>query len=284
MIAKVGDEAFGRMITSLLTKEGVDTSGVVLTSAQRTSLAFVLLGSAGEREFIFYRDNAADMFLESGELDISLIEESAVLHVNTVMLLGEVSRRAQALAVDASRRAGRLLSVDLNFRRSLWADREEMITFGRDLVAQADIVKLTEDELDDLVSGDTIADKVAGIWRERLKVCAVTKGAAGADLFTSKTHISFGGFPVAAVDTTGAGDAFTASLLSDLTATAFDLTSRSTWRAPSIGPAPPAHSALPAREPWRACQRDRRSRLLFKPPGRRGREAPRSRQSFGSVR
>ena len=225
MIAKVGDEAFGRMITRLLDNEGINTSGIVRTSAQRTSLAFIILGPAGEREFIFYRENAADMFFEPAELDTRLIAESAVLHVNTVMLLGASSRRAQASAIAASRQAGRLLSVDLNFRRSLWSDQEEMVTLGRDLVAQADILKLTEDELQDIALGDTVADRVANIWHDRLKVCAVTKGAAGAEIFTPTAHASSNGFSVSAVDTTGAGDAFAASMLSELTTLGFDVNS-----------------------------------------------------------
>ena len=223
MIAKVGDEAFGQMITRLLDNEGINTSGIVRTSAHRTSLAFVVLGPAGEREFIFYRENAADMFFEAAEIDTRMIAESAVLHVNTVMLLGASSRRAQASAIAASRQAGRLLSVDLNFRRSLWSDQEEMVALGRDLVAQADILKLTEDELQDIALGDTVAERVENIWHEQLRVCAVTKGAAGAEIFTPTAHVSCDGFRVAAVDTTGAGDAFAASMLSELTTLGFDL-------------------------------------------------------------
>lgn len=226
MLGKVGDEAFGEMLAATLERNGIDASGVVRSPDHRTSLAFVVLGPEAERDFIFYRDNAADMFLATDELARDLIANSAVLHVNTVMLLGEVSARTQNVAVEIAGNAGRVVSVDLNFRRSLWPDRERMVREGRALLRQAAILKMTEDELRDVTSGDTIADCVRTIWHPDLRICAVTKGAAGAELFTAEHHVRFSGFSVHAIDTTGAGDAFAACLLADLTETAFDLSSK----------------------------------------------------------
>lgn len=222
MVAKVGDEPFGAMLVSALARHGVATRGVVRSASHRTSLAFVVLGPGGERDFFFYRDNAADMFLERGELARDVIAAAAVLHVNTVMLLGKASAEAQALAIDVARGAGRLVSVDLNFRRPLWDDRDRMIRAARMMIREAAILKMTEDELRDVAGGDSIADCVRTIWHPELRICAVTKGAAGAELFTSANHATFPGFRVRSIDTTGAGDAFAACLLSELLDTSFD--------------------------------------------------------------
>jgi fructokinase len=226
MVAKVGNEVFGAMLSATLQRHGIDTSGVVRSAEHRTSLAFVVLGPQGERDFVFYRENAADMFLTTDELARGVIAGASVLHVNTVMLLGEVSTRTQHDAIETARYAGRVVSVDLNFRRSLWSDLGQMVRVARALIRQAAILKMTEDELRDVAGNDTILECVRAIWHPDLRICAVTKGAAGAELFTADHHIAFSGFAVNAIDTTGAGDAFAASLLSDLTETAFDLASK----------------------------------------------------------
>ena len=161
-----------------------------------------------------------------GELARDVIAGASVLHVNTVMLLGEVSTRTQNDAIETARNAGRVVSVDLNFRRSLWRDLGQMVRAGRALIRQAAILKMTEDELRDVARNDTIPDCVRAIWHPDLRICAITKGAAGAELFTAEHHVAFSGFAVNAIDTTGAGDAFAASLLSDLTETAIDLSSK----------------------------------------------------------
>jgi sugar/nucleoside kinase (ribokinase family) len=139
------------------------------------------------------------------------------------MLLGPVSAQTQGAAIEIARGAGRVVSVDLNFRRSLWPDARRMAGLGRDLVRHAAVVKMTEDELRDIATGASIADCVRQIRHPDLRVCAITKGAAGAELFTDARHLSFPGFPVDAVDTTGAGDAFAACLLADLIGAGFDL-------------------------------------------------------------
>lgn len=225
MVGKVGDEAFGAILAATLERNGIDTSGVVRSASHRTSLAFVVLGPGGEPDFVFYRENAADMFLETDELAGRVIAGATVLHINTVMLLGEVSARTQNVAIEIARNAGRVVSIDLNFRRSLWADGARMVREASALIRHAAVLKMTEDELRDVSAAGSIADCVRAIWHPDLRICAVTKGAAGAELFTAEHHVTFSGFVVTAIDTTGAGDAFAACLLSDLIESGFDVAS-----------------------------------------------------------
>jgi len=225
MISKVGDESFGRLLTGTLEHNGVDTRGVVRSAEQQTSLAFVTLGSGGEREFLFYRNNAPDLSLSPEELSIPVVTSSSVLHVNTVMLLGRLSAGTQLTAIALAREAGLLISVDINFRRALWSDHQRMIAFGGRMVGEATILKVTEEELCELAAGASIPERVRSLWHPSLRICAVTKGAAGAELFTAEHHFECPAFTVDAVDTTGAGDAFAACLLSELIGMDFDLSS-----------------------------------------------------------
>ena len=59
-IGSVGEDLFGDFILRALEAEGVDTSGVGRQNPPtRTSLAFVEIGTDGDREFTFYRSSPA---------------------------------------------------------------------------------------------------------------------------------------------------------------------------------------------------------------------------------
>ena len=115
-----------------------------------------------------------------------------------------------------------MISTDVNFRHSLWTNHEAMLATGREAVATADIVKVSEDELGALTGVSEIAEAARMLWHGHLKLLAVTRGAIGAELFTDTHHARIDGFHVDVVDTVGCGDAFMAALLagvleSDLT-------------------------------------------------------------------
>ena len=106
----------------------------------------------------------------------------------------------------------------MNFRPALWRDPEAMRATGREAVANADIVKVSAEELSLLTGLDDEADAVSALWHPRLKVLAVTRGAAGADLFAAGHRVHVPGFMVPVVDTVGCGDAFMATFLAGLLA------------------------------------------------------------------
>jgi fructokinase len=222
MLSKVGDEAFGDLVVAALRRHGVDTSGVTRAVSEKTGLSVVTLAPDGDRDFIFYRDNAADLLVGVDDVKPELIEHSRLLHVGVLPMSTARTGAAQRKAIRLAQDAGRLISADPNFRPALWTDRSAMLRAGRELVAEADIVKLSEGELFDLTEEGSIEEAARSLWHDGLLVLAVTKGAQGAELFTSSERFACDGFVVDAIDTTGAGDAFVASLLSGLLEPAMD--------------------------------------------------------------
>ena len=122
------------------------------------------------------------------------------------------SAAAQEKAIAIAKASGTLVSTDPNLRPGLWPDQETMIAAGRRLVAQANIVKLSAEELE-MLAGQ---GGVQSLWHDNLKIMAITRGAEGAELFTARHRIICHGFPVEAIDTLACGDAFMAALLSGL--------------------------------------------------------------------
>ena len=87
MISQVGEDAFGTHILKTLHANGVDTSSVFRTGRANTALAFVSLDKNGNREFSFYRNPSADLFLDEAQITPDIFADCAVLHFCSVDLV-----------------------------------------------------------------------------------------------------------------------------------------------------------------------------------------------------
>lgn len=145
---KVGDDTFGHLLTQTLKDNGVETRGLVKDKSVFTTLAFVTLDEKGNRDFAFSRKPGADTRISFDEIDLSLIDECEVFHFGSLSLTDEPSRTATYNAVDYAKNKGKLISYDPNLRKPLWSDTGEaksQILWG---LTQADIVKISDDEVE----------------------------------------------------------------------------------------------------------------------------------------
>ncbi|KAF7025064.1 hypothetical protein CFC21_037307 [Triticum aestivum] len=213
-VGKLGDDEFGRMLAGILRDNGVDAGGVVFDSGARTALAFVTLRADGEREFMFYRNPSADMLLTADELKVDVIKRAAVFHYGSISLIAEPCRTAHLHAMKVAKEAGALLSYDPNLREALWPSLEEARTKILSIWDQADIVKVSEVELEFLTGINSVEDDVAmKLWRPTFKLMLITLGDQGCKYYTKDFRGAVPSYKVQQVDTTGAGDAFIGSLL-----------------------------------------------------------------------
>ncbi|XP_078182338.1 fructokinase-1-like isoform X2 [Carex rostrata] len=216
-IGKLGDDEFGHMLAAILRQNGVIDTGVVFDSGARTALAFVTLKADGEREFMFYRNPSADMLLTEKELNLDIIRKAAVFHYNSISLIAEPCRTAHLRAMEAAKEAGALLSYDANLRLPLWPSAEVAHKQILSIWDQADIIKVSEDELEFLTGESSVEDEVVmKLWRDHLKLLLVTTGKKGCKYYTKDFRGTVDSFKVVPVDTTGAGDAFVGAMLSKL--------------------------------------------------------------------
>ena len=214
MMSRVGDEAFGKLILAALKSYGVDTSGVTLSSTEKTGLSVVTLGEDGDRTFMFYHDRPADLHINPDDITAERVGQSGILHIGLLPLSAPQSGAAQKKAMDLADAANVTISCDVNFRPGLWADHSKMLDAGRFIISRAAIVKVSEEELLALGAKAGMDELVQSLWHDKLQFFSVTRGAEGAVLYTPDKKYVCDGFKVDAIDTTGAGDAYTASILS----------------------------------------------------------------------
>ncbi len=217
-MGQVGDDPFGYFLAQAMRDLGVDTSNLCYSNEARTALAFISLHADGEREFMFYRHPSADMLYAPEDVDLDYVCSARVLHFGSISLIGEPARSATLLAVQAARAAGLRVSYDPNLRFSLWPSSDAARAGALLGWPLATCIKVSAEELVFLSGTDDLEAGARALWHPGLRLLLVTCGAGGCAYFTPAFHGTVPGFAVAAVDTTGAGDAFTAALLKGLLA------------------------------------------------------------------
>ena len=215
LIGKVGDDAFGHLLKGTLDAIGIDTNGLVVDPAVFTTLAFVTLDATGNRSFSFARKPGADTCLTGDEVDKTLLDDCKVFHFGTLSLTSEPARSATQAAVAYAREQGKLISFDPNLRKPLWPSDEaakEQIEWG---LHQSDIVKISDEEIEFLwgISPEEGAQKLLTEYGVRLVYATLgPKGCHVANAQGNCEVASPSGIHV--VDTTGAGDIFGGSAMS----------------------------------------------------------------------
>ncbi|KAL9322974.1 hypothetical protein ACSQ67_011027 [Phaseolus vulgaris] len=216
-VGKLGDDEFGHMLAGILKENGVRADGITFDQGARTALAFVTLRADGEREFMFYRNPSADMLLKPEELNLELIRSAKVFHYGSISLIVEPCRSAHLKAMEVAREAGCLLSYDPNLRLPLWPSADEARKQILSIWEKADLIKVSDVELEFLTGSDKIDDASAlSLWHPNLKLLLVTLGEQGSRYYTKSFKGSVDAFHVNTVDTTGAGDSFVGALLSKI--------------------------------------------------------------------
>ena len=223
-VGKVGQDPFGEYLVNVLSREGVDTSQVVYSKQARTGLAFIYLTAEGEREFSFYRHPAADMLYHPEEINPDYLDQAQIFHFGSLSTIAEPSRAATRAWVDHARDRDVLISFDPNLRLNLWPDPESARKCIGELWPLADVVKISGEEFDfmlpeeeiDLTNREQLVQAARSLVERGLKLLTVTLGQEGCLAVSGEYAGFFPGCAVNTVDTTGAGDGFTAGLLAGL--------------------------------------------------------------------
>ena len=231
IITRVGDDHFGRFLREELTREGVDTAGVITDPDRLTALAVLGIRAPDTFPLIFFRENCADMALSGDDIDPAFVARAGALLVNGTHL-------SQPGVFDASFRAAELMKAqggrvvfDIDYRPVLWGltskangeDRfvaDERVTERlQQILPLCDLIVGTEEEMH-ILGG--VADTVAALRaiRERSSALLVCKrGPEGCVIFPGEAPESLDdglvsrGFPIEVFNVLGAGDAFMAGFL-----------------------------------------------------------------------
>ncbi|MFJ3661072.1 ribokinase [Streptomyces sp. NPDC090119] len=197
LLARVGDDGHGRLLLDSLGSAGVDTSAV-LTGGAPTGVALITVDPSGDNSIVV--SPGANARLTEDDVRAAVPGAARVVSAQLEIPLETVAAVVRALP------EGTRFVLNPSPPRPLPAE----------VLAACDPLVVNEHEarvlLDDADPGDDPAD-----WARRLlalgpRSVVVTLGAKGALVCDASGARAVPSVAVAAVDTTGAGDAFTAAL------------------------------------------------------------------------
>ena len=211
-LGRLGHDAFGRLLRAHAAANRIDLSGCV-DAAEPSTAAIVSLDAERKAVYDFYVDGTADWQWTPDELS-ALPSGTRLLHTASLASWLSPGDAVIAARVAEARRDGILTSYDPNVRPALMP--ADAVARVEHMVAQAALVKVSDDDLAFLYPGDDPAT-VGPRWLELgARQVVVTRGAHGADAFGPAGTLHREGITVDVVDTVGAGDAFMAGLLAGI--------------------------------------------------------------------
>jgi len=216
---RLGQDATGEAFASLFARRGVDTELLQRDAERPSRIVLVRRSLEGERQFQGFDGNDGDGFADQA-LEPAALPQARWLLIGTLPLAAPTSAAALLSAVRQARSQGTSLALDVNWRPTFWdpvADPAAGPSAAakaaiQPLLDQAALIKLAREEALWFFNTDD-PGAIQQALTQRPDV-VVTDGAAPVRwqlAEESGQQIAFQ--PPTVVDTTGAGDAFTAGLL-----------------------------------------------------------------------
>lgn len=211
----VGNDLIGEFLIGFAKKRGLKNLYINKRTEENTTLAFVQLDNCGERSFCFYRKNTADYKLP--RLSDQILQKADIVHIGSLMLSENEGYKYALRLAKRAKALKKIVSFDVNFRSDIFKDENAAKERYKKLLEIADVIKFSEEEID-IFGEEYIKEKLFD------KLLCISLGGNGSEWRLNGKSGRVNSIKVNPVDTTGAGDAFFAGVLSGL-----DGTDKSRW-------------------------------------------------------
>ena len=218
-LTALGDDPLSRGMQARWQADGIDTRYVLTDPARQPGLYLIQLDAAGERTFLYWRNQSAARYLlqhpDWPQLDAAL-EHFDAIYLSGISLAilppADRERLTDRLATCAAQ--GVQIIFDGNYRPALWQDRDETRVTYANLLPHVHLALMTDDDERALWDDANIEATIARLQTAGVKNIIIKRGAEGALYAAGDERIAVAGERVARViDTTSAGDAFNAGYL-----------------------------------------------------------------------
>jgi len=208
----ISTDFFGDMLRDTLAASNVDLS-LVKFSELPTTMAFVRL-EGGHASYLFYDEQTAGRMLYESDLP-AIGDHVEAMHFSCISLIPEPCGGTYE-ALMRRERDKRVMMFDPNIRKNFIKDKPSHLARMKRMLAMADIVKLSDEDLDWFGEGGATPDVAARWLTLGPKLIVITKGASGLVAYSRDHHVVVPAERVAVVDTVGAGDTINAGILCSL--------------------------------------------------------------------
>lgn len=217
-MTKLGKDPFGKRILRAMEENGISTELIFLVDEINTGFMLKSMVDTGDPEIYYYRKNSAASTLSAENikgLDFSMYD---AIHMTGITPAISISaREATDMLLEKAKQNEMFFSFDPNLRLQLWKDRNEMINYINTMASKCDIFLPGIKEAE-ILTNINIPEKIADLYLKMgTKTVIIKLGDKGAYYATANESGYVDGFHVnRIVDTVGAGDGFTAGILTAL--------------------------------------------------------------------
>lgn len=209
LVTRIGTDPYGVQVADHLTGNGVGLSGHTVEPGFPTSTATATLDPEGVASYEF------DIHWEPPAL--VLPEDCPAVHTGSIATVLEPG--ATAIRAFLAELADQPVTVTLdpNARPTITPDPDQTWAAVKALAAQADLVKLSDEDCEFLRPGlkpDEVAAEL--LAEDRTRCVVITLGGAGAIGVSRTARVQVEAPKIEVVDTVGAGDSFMSALIAGL--------------------------------------------------------------------
>jgi fructokinase len=201
------DDRLGRTLADHLGKAGIQPAGDP-AAVDHTSSAQVTIGPDGSASYVF------DIDWRLNSLDLAG-DRPLVVHTSSIAAVLAPGCDAVA-AILESQREHALVSYDVNARPSITGAGPDVVAAVERIVALADVVKASDEDLTTLYPDRSIEDSMAALLAAGPRMVVLTRGGDGASWLSRTGSGMVESVPAVVADTIGAGDTFSAGMIDAL--------------------------------------------------------------------
>lgn len=212
MLTGMSEDLFGDLLRESLHASNVD-SRFSIESKRPTTLAFVKLTN-GQAKYTFYDENSAGRMIDVSQLPQLDASIRAAFFGGISLAQEPCGSTYEALM--AREAPDRVVMIDPNVRPGFAASERDYRERVERMVAMADIVKLSDEDLAWLEGEGNIDKKARAICGRGPALVVITRGSEGATGYTPDHSVTVKARKTKVADTVGAGDTFNAGVLAGL--------------------------------------------------------------------
>lgn len=206
LLSCVGEDVWGTHVLAALESIGVDVRLVSRDRQTKTGMIFLFVTPDGERTMLSYR--GANVRLDPAHIPVCALQEASLLHLSGYAMLQSPQRDALWRAVELAVNAGVPISMDTELEPVL-----QQADAMRALLPLLSVCVLGLKEAYALTGLDSPDAALDALLKAGSKWVGLKMGSQGSILANAEKRIAFPAFVVNTLDTTGAGDSFSAGLL-----------------------------------------------------------------------
>lgn len=206
MVSRLGRDPWADIAMKTMTDEGVGMNYITYDDRAGTGLIFLPVTPDGERTMFSYR--GANLMMRPDVLDEALFAEIDYLHISGYTFLKSPQKDAGWRSVELAEKYGVPIALDLGV--------EPAVSLGDDLVrllGKLDLLVLGDHEAMTITAKSTLEEALDALLQSGVKTIGLKLGREGCLVVTSERQVRLPGFRVETIDTTGAGDAFSAGMI-----------------------------------------------------------------------